>query len=232
MSDREHSYQATGDPQSRLVSRLAQYSMVAGAAGVALSAGDDAKAAPTPYPLPGGMPVVIDAASPIFEVDLDDDSVTDFTVDYRTDYGGSFGIKDLDFVGNGAYQRFDSDVESELTIRIEEGVAIDTDLSGGFFRESDRGFFHVTAGTFASYTAFQSNPGFVALRLSGGFFGYLQVVVNGAGDQLSILGGAVESVADTPITTVPEPGALARLAAGAAGLALARAARRRRRATG
>ncbi|MGD9719798.1 MAG: PEP-CTERM sorting domain-containing protein [Pirellulales bacterium] len=63
-------------------------------------------------------------------------------------------------------------------------------------------------------------------------FGYLDIGIDQAGQTLTVYGGAYESLANTAITTpVPEPGGLALLAAGAAGLAAWRQRRKREQAS-
>jgi hypothetical protein len=115
--------------------------------------------------------------------------------------------------------------------RLEGGQRINSNTFAGTTVTSYGSEIHAEGGgSYDSlpYTAFQGGAGYLPIQLHeqvelnpGEFYGFLRVIVNDAGDELSILDGAYDDVRYRAINT-PEPGALASLAASALTLAALR----------
>jgi hypothetical protein len=192
--------------RSRVAGKLAATSSLA-AAGLGFLSSAETDAAVVPY-IPPGAPITLDQTAN-FPFDMNGDGPNDLAIyatsprDYKLgDYFGAFGYLGSNNVKNVGL--------SDAAI-VPPGGTIGPDTTG-WLNEADLDRFVGRRG----YAG-------VVFDVPGGspHFGYLDISVAADGTSVTLYGGAYESLANTPIQTpaVPEPGTLALLATGAAGLA-------------
>lgn len=229
-TNRSRSIPARGREFGRLV---AGYSL---AAGGALALAPDAAAAPIPAKV---APVTLSQGGERVVMDLDGDRLGDFVVRAHNYLDGilfdiiSHVYESTEVVRNVVahnYEAASGDLGITLLRRGQQVGPDTTDWQGRFADLNDPSL-GVLLETDTPSGPFLNSRGFIGLFfefLDGSHhFGYLEL--EGTGAALTILGGAFESQPDAPIqipTSVPEPGSLALLACGAAGLAAWRRARK------
>ncbi|QDV74298.1 PEP-CTERM sorting domain-containing protein [Botrimarina mediterranea] len=211
MPDPQRDIHSTSGDFRRTSRYLAAYS-VAAASGAILA--DEAAAAVIPINLPGGGPLVIGDADPgvnyqSVNLDIDGDGVDDFRF---KSYVGVDITDDLHYL-NGVILDY-----MAFSVRyLNAGDLIDDALT------IDNGYQVLRLD--GSFDNFTGTRGYAAVRfdIPGGspHYGYLDVAVNDSGSQLTLFGGAYESVSGVGIRAgaVPEPAGLGLLAMGAAGVA-------------
>jgi len=199
---------ATTTARPKLARKLAAYSAAAVAA-TALA--DRAQAEPIPYTPPGGPQTFESTGINVinFDIDLDGDGQFDFFLQ------AYLGFRLISLQGTTNQVQLDPNVSSMAWI-VPAGETI-----GPEFTSSNTG---------GGLDQFIGTRGFVGVQfdIPGGspHFGYLDIEIDNEEQFLTLYGGAYESQADTPITTVPEPSSLGLLALGAAGLAAWRCRRK------
>ena len=194
MSNRSHARKSNSQ---KLARKLAAYSSFAAGAGAGMFMSESSEAAVMPYDPPGG-PVVMHAGYLYREFDIDGDATIDFGI-YDVSYFGNFRLSGNLIMNDGS-----------LATIVAPGGMVGPD-SSGWPNE-------VLLDSFAGTRGYAG----MVFEIPGGspHFGYLDFDMTANRDTLTLYGGAYESEPNTPIRVpgVPEPGSLALLAAGAAGL--------------
>jgi hypothetical protein len=203
----------------RLVRQLAAYSAAACAGALVAN---EASAEVRNLRLPGGSPIVItpDDEHDLerFDLDIDRDGVLDFQL---TSYLGDVYIRSL------------SNPLSLSGIVLREYFSF-TALSVGAGEWIDQylGFNHDGFNLYATLDDFIGTRGYAGVRfdIPGGsrHYGYLDIGVSASGSQITLYGGAYETLIEGGIQAgaTPEPTTLGLLALGAAGVAAWRTRRR------
>lgn len=194
------------DPQSSR--RLWLYRMAAGAGAVVAG---PAISGEIQFDPPGGLPIIVDTTNTVgsaIEVDLNGDTVTDFSFYYRTAYGGGFAISSNFSQTSAERGRVQQTPEAccvNLVHRIDETEFVhpgeNITYAPGFqfaftfpVGSIDHG---ADAGLgLTAYMPFRDRPGFIGVSIGErgvgevGFAGQFLVNVSADGQQLTILDGS------------------------------------------
>lgn len=193
---------------ARSIKRTAKRAAYSVATGAAVVSADRAVAEPIAYIPPGGPASLASSDFESIVIDLNSDGTNDFSISFNY-------VTEFDYMGKFLIRPWDT-----MNRVLVDGLYVEVVPPGGAIGPNGSDF----DGGYRTFDHFAGLRGYagVVFDIPGGspHYGYLDIDLDETGHLLTLYGGAFESLANTSITAVPEPGALALLAAGAAGLAV------------